>query len=144
MVELLNSYSNRGEIRSDRLRRLIVTASSKLDPLPSSPDRPRQRQVRLSPAQRAELVERYLAGETMASLSAAFDVGRETVGRILGEVGVEPRYRVRDRLDLDEIRRRYESSESLATIGVALGVDAETIRQTMIGAGIPRRPRRGR
>jgi hypothetical protein len=98
-------------------------------------------------ARDADLVARYLAGETCAEIAAATGLSRSTVHTRLKRAGVQlrpsgtaPRY---GRLDLPvaEIIERSRAGESTCAIGSSLGVSAQAIRQRLIAAGVERRPK---
>src|SRR4051794_39803103 len=65
----------------------------------------RQKQTRLTDSQRSEVVERYVAGESANALAVEFDVHQRTLTGHLRRAGVEVRYRVVDRVDLEEAAR---------------------------------------
>ncbi len=124
-LELMGSYSNQTSVRE----RVLTIAN--LEPGKRSPDEDkpklRQRHRRLTEDQVQDLVERYLAGETVYQLGDAFDINRKTVSKILKRQGVTTRYRKLTAADLDRAVRLHESGLSLAEIGKRLDVQPSTV-----------------
>ena len=100
----------------------------------------RQKQARLTEAQRTEVVRRYEAGESANAPAVEFGVDRRTLAGHLRRAGVAVRYRVFDRVDLDEAAKLYRSGRSLAVVAAQLSVSAGTAMRALRSAGVETRP----
>jgi AraC-like DNA-binding protein len=100
----------------------------------------RQTRVRLTDSQRSEVVQRYEARESANTLAAEFGVDRRTLTAHLRRVGVEVRYRVVDRIDVDAAAELYVSGLSLAAVSQRIGVSARSVLTEFRAAGITTRP----
>lgn len=102
----------------------------------------RQRQVRLSGQQRAELVSRYQDGATHAELAAAYGIERRTSMAIVKRHGAQVT-RGLSPAEIDNAVERYGAGDSLATIGRALGVAVNTVRARLLERGVTMRSSAG-
>lgn len=92
----------------------------------------------LSPAQCAEIAQRYDDGETSPALAAAFGVGSNTILRIAREVGVEIRS-LKTQMAPEQLQAlidRYDEGESANDIAASLGKGTNTIRRLLVDAGV--------
>ena len=87
----------------------------------------------------------YLAGWSIDSLAAEFDVHRTTVMDHLERRGIERRRVVRKMTDrsVHQAARRYATGEPLKVVALKVGVDVRTLAREFDRAGIATRPRRG-
>jgi hypothetical protein len=104
---------------------------------------PVQQQKRLSPAESVALIQTYKAGAGILDLAKTYGIHRTTVTGQLRRMGIPPRVRGRDAMDLEQAAVLYQAGASLKSVGERYGCDAETVRQALIGAGVQMRPRRG-
>jgi transposase-like protein len=107
------------------------------------PVRTLQRQRRLGEAEVLELVQRYVAGETVVMLARAFGLHRTTVLEHLELRGV-PRRQVTAKLSpsqVDKAAELYRAGSSLKVLAADFDVAAETMRRTMVLAGVSMRPK---
>lgn len=110
-----------------------------------APDRRRQKQVRLSDRQIAEVVSLYQQGQTLSQVAEAFGVHKTTISDHLKRRGVSTRV-VQRRLSEADVAKAadlYATGQSLAKVGEQFGVYDSTIRHEFKKAGIPTRPRQG-
>lgn len=111
-----------------------------LQPRGSGP-RTRQRQKRMSVAERSEVARRYDAGETIESLAVTFGCHRSSIRRALESQGVALRNwrtKVKDPARMIEL---YEAGWTAARIADELGVSATAVLNHLRGAGVVLRPR---
>jgi lambda repressor-like predicted transcriptional regulator len=106
--------------------------------------RKRQRVVKLSPEQVADLITAYQDGQTVYDLAARFNIHRVTVSAHLHRHGIPLRRQGLDRAGIDHAARLYTEGTSLARIGTRFNVDAHTIRTALKARGIPMRDTHGR
>ncbi len=99
----------------------------------------RQKQTRLTESQRSEVVGRYLAGESANALAVEFGVDRRTVTAHVRRADVEVRYRVINRIDVDDAAALYASGLSLAAVGQRIGVSARSVLNAFRAAGVATR-----
>jgi DNA-binding CsgD family transcriptional regulator len=100
----------------------------------------RQKQTRLTDSQRAELLERYLVGESSNTLAAEFGIHRRTATAIIKREGARTRYRVElTDAEIASARELYQSGDSLVTVGAKLGVSSGTILNLLRQAGVQTR-----
>jgi hypothetical protein len=91
----------------------------------------------------AAVTRRYIAGETIDELAAAFGCSIQPIRRILTEAKVPIRrrsHRGAD-VDVDELVRLYEAGGILDDLGVLFGVHRNTVRRRLMQAGVQLRPR---
>jgi len=90
----------------------------------------------------AELAQRYLAGESVASLAKAVGVSQQTLSRRFHAAGVEVDVKGRKnlRLPTPELRERYLAGESLEDLAVAAGTSYQTVGRRLRQAGVQLRP----
>jgi len=90
----------------------------------------------------AELAQRYLAGESVASLAKAVGVSQQTLSRRFHAAGVEVDVKGRKnlRLPTPELRERYLAGESLEDLAVAAGASYRTVGRRLRQAGVQLRP----
>lgn len=103
---------------------------------------------RRSPFDADDLVQRYVGGETMASLSKRFRTDRTTIHVVLSEHGVQPRDPVEARLsarrrivDGDDLAARYVVGESVHALSKRFGVDQYVVRRVLREHDVPLRDR---
>ena len=110
-------------------------------------ERPERRKLRNY--EKAEVLRRYVAGETTYALAHAFGVSNTTIGKMLTQEGVERRmgseaYRaLRSLSDTQELEvcRRYKAGETAKSIAGAFGVSATTILKVLDRWDVPRNNR---
>lgn len=88
-------------------------------------------------------VAAYSAGQSVREIAFEHGVARQTVSRVLEEVGVEIRIgRRRADIDVEWLRRRYiDERRTIPEIAAEVGVTMTTINRHLEAAGIPRRVR---
>lgn len=97
---------------------------------------------KLDDAQRAALIERYLAGESMTSLAPEFGVTRQAIGGLLRRRGIA----VRPQAKLTELQRleaveRYVRGQTCDQIAADFGVSGVAILGVLNRRGVPIRRR---
>lgn len=97
---------------------------------------------KLTDAQRMDLVQRYVAGQSMTCLSVLFGVSRQAIGGLLRRRGIA----VRPQAKLTEAQRmeaieRYNRGQNSTQIAVALGVSDVTILGVLNRRGVAVRRR---
>lgn len=97
---------------------------------------------KLSDAQRAALIERYLAGESMTRLAPEFGVTRPAIAGLLRRRGIA----VRPQAKLTELQRvaaveRYARGQTCAEIAADFGVTGVAILDVLNRRGVPIRRR---
>jgi hypothetical protein len=102
-----------------------------------------QQQVRLTPGQETELVERYRAGALRLELASAYGIHKSTVTDIVGRHEAQ---RTRGLTEPEAARavEMYRTGASLVDVGNAFGVNATTIRNNLMKLGVARRDTQGR
>jgi len=92
-----------------------------------------------------DLVRDYVAGSSIDSLAAQFEVHRTTVISHLDHRGIERRKSVRKMTDQAVLQAasHYRLGDSIKSVADAFGVDARTLAREFRAAGVPVRPRRG-
>jgi len=140
VVEVLGRYSNHRD-QVERIRNLLE--SGPLNRSEAKSRTSKQVQRRLHPSQIDQLVDQYLAGDTIQALAAQFQLHRFTVSRILDRCRVPRHPRGIHQQRLPEVARRYEAGDSLATIAKYESVSPETIRLALQKAGFDLRRRKG-
>lgn len=105
----------------------------------------RQKQVRLSDSQIAEVVSLYQQGQTLSQVAEAFGAHKTTISDHLKRRGVSTRVvqRRMSNADVAKAAELYATGQSLAKVGEHFGAYDSTIRHEFKKAGIPTRPRRG-
>ena len=88
-------------------------------------------------------VAAYSAGQSVREIAFEHVVARQTVSRVLEEVGVKIRIgRRRANIDVEWLRRRYiDERRTIPEIAAEVGVTMTTINRHLEAAGIPRRAR---
>ena len=93
-----------------------------------------------------DLVQRYLAGESMTSLCEFFGTHRRVGNRVLAEHGVQPRRRAEasslantKRVDETAMTGRYLAGESVTSLSRGFGVDQYVVRRILREHQIPLR-----
>ncbi len=99
------------------------------------PDLERRHQTHLSDDKRAELLERYLAGERAFELALAYNLDRRTVAGILGRAGIR---RPRSMTDAERVEavQLYGQGWSCARIGEHIGRNHSTVWLALKAAGV--------
>jgi very-short-patch-repair endonuclease len=102
--------------------------------------------TKLSDADAEDFVSRYLAGETLKELQAAFRIGHPRAAAILATRGVRAtsngvRSRKLSAGQVEELIQRYQSGESCAQIAERFGISAAPVGRYLHRAGIQARPR---
>ena len=110
-------------------------------PADAVPTRPapwtRQRQVRLEAEAVAALIARYLGGEPVPELAAAFGISETTLYAHLERARVGGRqYRKLWGSQLEEAIARHAAGESVRAIARELGLHRDTVRRALQGAGV--------
>jgi DNA invertase Pin-like site-specific DNA recombinase len=100
-----------------------------------------QRQHHLTRDERAEVVRRYLAGETIATLAAAFGCHRDAIRRALSRQNVELRNWRTKVADPTRVVDLYEAGQTAAQIAAEFGVSATAVLNHLRGAGVVFRAR---
>lgn len=90
---------------------------------------PRQKQLRLTPDQVADLLGRYTDGTSVLALAKEYGVHRTTVMAILERESIPRRAATRSMTDDDVARAaaQYASGHSLAVVASAFGVSTRTV-----------------
>jgi hypothetical protein len=132
----MGRYSNPDNVA--RLHR-ILTGQGRDRPSHRPVPSVRQDQTRLSDSQRADLLDRYLAGEPASALAKELGVHRATVFSFLRRTGVQTRYRILSDDDVAIARAMYEAGQSLAVIGEHFGVADRTVLNVFRRTGVPTR-----
>jgi DNA-binding CsgD family transcriptional regulator len=100
---------------------------------------------RLSPGERAEVIELYRRGMSTYKLARRFGTDRHTITQHLRNGGVELRSRQKVTPQLAEhATRLYADGSSLAVIGKQLGLSPTTVGKALVGAGMQLRDNHGR
>lgn len=92
-------------------------------------------QRRLTSAERAELVDRYLAGERAFELALAYGLHRQTVARVLVDAGAR-RPRLMTESERIEAVQLYSEGWTCQAIGHELGRSRDAVRQALHVAGV--------
>ncbi|WP_448238434.1 hypothetical protein [Microbacterium paulum] len=92
--------------------------------------------TRLNEGQRAEVAERYEAGETTTQLAKVYGVAKSTIIGILREKRVVVRRQPLTPDQVNEAARLYESGLSLSQVAKQLSVNQETMRVAIMKAGV--------
>jgi hypothetical protein len=93
----------------------------------------------------AEMIRRYLAGETLVEIEAATGVGRGAVERRLKRAGItlRPQGRIRGKRGRDagdeDLVARYAAGESRGAIAAATGLHPPTVHYRLKRAGVEMR-----
>lgn len=112
------------------------------DTSPDTPPRntaitkPRRKWNRLSDAARAEVADRYSAGETSIALAKEYGVAKSTILGILRANSVVVRHQPLTQTHVAEAARLYESGYSLSQVAEELKVIQETMRRAILKAGV--------
>ncbi len=104
----------------------------------------KQRQTRLTEAQKDELVARYVKGSTVCYLAEQFGCHRNTVNNILKSRKIALRCASMTVDQIDRAVDLYESGLSLARVGRELGFDDGAVRLRLIARGVAMRDSHGR
>lgn len=96
----------------------------------------KQRQTRLTEAQKDELVASYMKGSTVYHLAEQFGCHRNTVSNLLKTRGIMLRMASMTHGQIAEAIALYQSGLSLAKVGARLGFNANTVRLRLIECGI--------
>ena len=137
MEVLTEALWNRGPSLSALLERIGQPTKRRAD----KPVRVRQHQKRLTAAERAEVAQRYVAGETMADLAGSFGCHRDAIRRALKREGVEPRNWRAKVADPARIVELYKAGQTAAQIAAEFEVSATAVLNHLRGAGVVLRPR---
>lgn len=125
-------------LASDRARPAIEESPGQ------RPDRPRQRQVRLTAGQVDDLVEAYRVGASYRDLMAQFGIGETTVWAHLRRRGVPKRGSwgpsAKEQTRLIE---RYRGGATIAVLATEFGMSYRGVRTFLLQEGLELR-RRGR
>lgn len=116
--------------------------SPDLEP-PARPDRPGQRQIRLTEDEIDDLVSAHLDGASSRELAARFGIHRTTVIAHLKRRGV-PRRAPVSKLSTAQIRSagaQYQAGDTLQVLANRYGVDTSTVRNHLVRTGVPMRHR---
>lgn len=127
--------------RARALDALLERSRHKSSPRVEAAPRVHQRQKHLTRSERVEVAKRYLAGENMAALAAAFSCHRDAIRRALKHEGVEPRNWRTKVADPARVRELYESGWTSAQIASEVGVSATAVLNHLRSAGVVLRPR---
>jgi len=104
----------------------------------------KQRQTRLTEAQKDELVAQYVNDSTVGYLAEQFGCHRNTVSNLLKSRGITLRCGSMTESHIDQAVALYESELSLARVGNELGFDDGTIRHRLVKRGVCMRDSHGR
>jgi predicted DNA-binding protein (UPF0251 family) len=138
----LVALSQRSWNFSSLVRRLAAELPDVMSRPPRArPRSTRQRQVRLSPDELAELVAEYQAGFDSYDLAVRWGVHRHTVSEHLKRAGVQTRFQGLADFQVAEAKRLYLAGWSLARLGEHFDCDASTVHRALRLAGMSfRRP----
>ena len=131
----MGRYSNPDNVA--RLRRVLSSHQGRDRASRRPVSSLRRRQVCLGVSQRAELVERYLAGESSNALALECGVDRGTATGVIRKAGIALRHRADVNVDAASVL--YESDFSLVEVGEQPGVSSGTILNLLRRAGVPTR-----
>jgi lambda repressor-like predicted transcriptional regulator len=140
-VEVMGRYSNHPE-QGKRLHRLLQI-------VPDQAQTPKARTVkqvhrRLRPDIIHDLVAGYeVEGLTVRELADQFEIGRNTVSKILNREGVTIRHRSLAASQTETAAQLYRSGLSLAKVANQLGTSRGALNNAFLRAGIALRPRKG-
>lgn len=127
--------------RREKLQALLERTQNPSAPRVESAPRARQRQKHLNPEERAEVVRRYEAGESMGELAASFGCHRSAIKRALEADDVVLRdWRTR-LVNVDRAVAMYESGETAQRIADELGVSPTAVLNQLRSAGVVLRPK---
>lgn len=104
------------------------------------PPAARRKWTKLSDEARAEVVDRYEAGETSTALAEAYGVAKSTILGILRANSVVVRRQPLTPEQVREAVRLYESGLSLSQVAERLRVNQETMRMALLSQGSKLRP----
>lgn len=108
------------------------------------PPAPFKLDQRLEPEIAAEIVARYEAGEPSTAIGTAYGLNKNSVIKILREVGISIRRQPLTGDQVTEAVQLYEAGQSLAKIGRRFGVDHGTVWRALRKRGVPMRDTHGR
>jgi DNA invertase Pin-like site-specific DNA recombinase len=96
---------------------------------------------KLSPAERAQLAEKFRVGMSVLELARLYKMHRHTVARQLAEEGVaiRPQRKMTPQL-VDRAKQLYADGQPLTSIGKHLGVEASTVGKALKRSGVKLRP----
>jgi DNA-directed RNA polymerase specialized sigma24 family protein len=134
---LTESLWNKGPALEALLERTERRESKRISEAP----RTYQRQKHLARDERAEVARRYVAGETIATLAAAFGCHRDAIRRALMKQNVELRNWRMKVADPARVIELYEEGQTAAQIASEFGVSATAVLNHLRGAGVVLRPR---
>jgi uncharacterized protein (DUF433 family) len=100
-----------------------------------------QHQHHLTRDERAEVARRYVAGENIATLAAAFGCHRDAIRRALSKQGVEVRNWRTKVADPARVIELYEAGQTAAQIAEQFEVSATAVLNHLRGAGVVLRSR---
>ena len=137
MVELLGRYSRlrplpKFTLASCTARRTDLSADSK-------PQKRHKVAQRLSPQQRATLIEAYVAGASSRRLMEQFGLGKGPVLDILNEAGVVRKPRVMTQAQIAKAAALYGKGWSTITLGEHFGFNPGTVWLKLKQDGVPMR-----
>jgi transposase-like protein len=125
----------------------LANNSRSSDKRPASPQfngvKPRTYRMnrKLSPAERAQLVELYRGGMSALEVAREFGMHRQTVARHLTQEGAIVRSQLKMTPPLVErAKQLYAEGHSTAEVGWQLGVEASTVGKALKRAGVKLRP----
>jgi hypothetical protein len=135
LVEQLSNLSSVQQLAERPVRRAPAANRPK-------PETILQVQRRLLPAQVLELVSRYVAGESVRHVAAAYGIHQTTVASQLERQGVQRRPNIRKLSDAEvsQAAQLYRAGASLEHLGTRFSVSPETVRKELRAAAVPRRP----
>ena len=91
---------------------------------------------RLTPAERARMLDEYQTGVGTVQLAKLYGVDRETVRATLRKAGVPQQERGLTPEQINEAAKLYQAGQSLARIGTRFDVDAHTVRRRLLERGV--------
>lgn len=102
-----------------------------------------RRWTRLSPADRAQVVGRYEAGEMSTHLATEFGVAKTTILAILREANVVRRRQSLTPQQVADAAALYGSRRSLSQVSATMSLKQDTIRLALKRAGVNLQPPTG-
>lgn len=137
----------RGELVADLARQLGVHLTT-LDTLVARLKLSRVDPNEVSARVRGSLVEKYRAGESLASIGDRLGFSANKVQRLLVSMGepIRPRGPKKPAVTSEQVQQmvsRDEQGEAIAAIAVSAGVSYAQTRSRLVEAGVQMRPRGG-
>jgi hypothetical protein len=143
-VEAIGRNSNLGHLRKKfaDLRKRIDESPSR--PFPSHQDDRKPRSKRFLTAQDiADIVRRYVVGETTQQIGNRYGISKTRVAKVLCEQGVALRRQGLNDEQATEAAKLYAAGRSLAWLGVRYDVSPTTIATALRRRGVDLRLRPG-